>query len=266
MTQGGGETSFKALAGSALLAASATGSAAPLQGSFPVVELRQYTLHEGQRETLVELFDREFVDSQEALGMKIIGTFIDLDRPNRFVWLRGYQDMETRADKLTAFYSGPVWKANREAANATMIDSDNVLLLRAPDPTAQFKLSPTRPGAGDNAPAGIIVGTIYYLKTEPGEALQTFQTSVMPRLKEKGVSPIAWFVPETAANNFPALPVREGERVLVWFAPFASAGEYEARRNDIEAAAKALEPMLERHPELLRLKPTPRSQLRGIVD
>ena len=48
---------------------------APPQTCCPIVELRQYTLHPGQRDVLIDLFDREFVESQEALGMKIIGQF-----------------------------------------------------------------------------------------------------------------------------------------------------------------------------------------------
>jgi hypothetical protein len=59
------------------------------QTCWPIVELRQYTLHPGQRDVLIDLFDREFVESQEALGMKVIGQFRDLDNPDRFVWLRG---------------------------------------------------------------------------------------------------------------------------------------------------------------------------------
>jgi hypothetical protein len=39
----------------------------------PVVELRQYTLKPGQREVLIDLFDKYFVESQEAAGMTIIG-------------------------------------------------------------------------------------------------------------------------------------------------------------------------------------------------
>jgi hypothetical protein len=95
-----------------------------------VVELRRYALRPGQRETLVELFDREFVESQEAVGMEILGQFRDLDDPDSFVWLRGFSDMQTRKHGLEAFYGGPVWKAHAAAANATMIDVDNVLLLR----------------------------------------------------------------------------------------------------------------------------------------
>jgi len=41
----------------------------------PIVELRQYTLHPGKRDVLIDLFDREFVESREALGMKVIGQF-----------------------------------------------------------------------------------------------------------------------------------------------------------------------------------------------
>ena len=113
-------------------------AAADPQTCCPIVELRQYTLHPGQRDVLIDLFDREFVESQEALGMKVIGQFRDLDNPNRFVWLRGFRDMPSRAQALKDFYGGPVWKAHREAANATMIDSNNVLLLHPATPTSGF--------------------------------------------------------------------------------------------------------------------------------
>src|SRR5580698_2965519 len=104
----------------------------------PIVELRQYTLHPGMRDVLIDLFDREFIESQETLGMAVIGQFRDVDDPDRFVWLRGFHDMATRADGLKGFYCGPVWKEHRDAANATMIDSDNVLLLRPAQPESGF--------------------------------------------------------------------------------------------------------------------------------
>lgn len=61
-----------------------------------VVELRQYRLRPGQREILIELFERELIEPQEAVGMQVLGQFRDLDRPDRFVWLRGFSDMEAR--------------------------------------------------------------------------------------------------------------------------------------------------------------------------
>ena len=132
----------------------------------PVLELRQYTLRPGMRETLIELFEREFVESQEALGMTLVGQFRDLDDPNRFVWLRGFADMTTRAQALQHFYGGPIWKAHREAANETMIDFDNVLLLRPARLASGFLLDNAerqRPGATDDPP-GLVMATIYHLR------------------------------------------------------------------------------------------------------
>src|SRR6266536_3819998 len=112
----------------------------PPQTCCPIVELRQYTLHPGKRDVLIDLFDREFIEPQEAIRIKVIGQFRDVDDPDRFVWLRGFRDMASRAKALQDFYGGPVWKAHREAANATMVDSDNVLLLHSATPAYGFSL------------------------------------------------------------------------------------------------------------------------------
>lgn len=243
-------------------AAMALTGAAPAARSFPIVELRQYTLHDGQRDTLVNLFEREFVESQEALGMKIVGTFRDVDRPNRFVWIRGFTGMDARLAGLSAFYDGPVWHAHRSEANATMIDSDNVLLLHAPATGATFGEQPARPSVDEKRPAGRIVATIYYLKSDPTAAAAGFERDVLPKLRASGVPVLAWFTSETAANNYPRLPVREGEHVLVWFARFASIADYDAHKAAIEKGAGGMGSQLARDPEVLRLEPTDRSELR----
>jgi NIPSNAP len=141
----------------------------------PVVELRQYTLHPGNRDVLIDLFDREFVETQEEVGIKIIGQFRDLDHQDHFVWLRGFRDMTARAKALNDFYNGPVWKAHREAANATMIDSDNVLLLCPAFPTSGFSLENLKrpPVGSEEVPTSLVVATIYY-----------FPAPVAPRLHQ----------------------------------------------------------------------------------
>ncbi len=176
-----------------------------------IYELRQYALRPGQRDVLIELFEREFVESQEALGMSLPGLFRDLDDPDKFVWIRGFPDMETRKRALTDFYSGPVWKRHAVAANATMIDVDNVLLLR---PVVDFP--PASPPGGD-----LITVQIGPLPAPPvpGEVIAALETI-------------------DVENNFPALPVREGENLFVWFRRGAIADAY------------------------LRLAPTERSTLR----
>ncbi len=128
-------------------------------------------MHPGKRDVLIDLFDREFIESQEVLGIRIIGQFRDLDNPDRFVWLRGFPDMAARAEGLQAFYGGPVWKAHRDAANATMIDSDNVLLLRPARATSGFQLDDGHrpPAEMINSPDGIVIATIYYFNAPVGE-------------------------------------------------------------------------------------------------
>ena len=260
-----------ALAGlaAALLGAQAPAEAEPAP-AFSIVELRQYTLRPGQRDILIALFDREFVETQEATGMKVIGQFRDLDNPDRFVWLRGFSDMESRAAGLAAFYSGPAWQAHREAANATMVDSDNVLLLRAPEPAAAFGPQPERPAAGAGAPAPnrIIVATIYTLRGDPAQAARFFVDAMVPLLDDAGIPVLAWLVTEPSPNNFPALPVRENERVLVWFSRFDGVAEHRHLSEVMAASpqwaeiAPRLDALLVRPPEVLRLAPTARSEMR----
>ena len=221
------------------------------------------------RDTLTELFDREFVESQEALGMHIIGQFRDLDDRDRFVWLRGFPDMARRAEALQAFYGGPVWKAHREAANATMIDSDNVLLLHPARANSGFQLDTSiRPAAGmSNSSEGLVIATIYYFNAPVSATfVDFFERELKPALTEVGAPILAYFVTENSANTFPALPVREGEQVFVWFSRFANMTAYE----DFDAAftertelARELTSRLRGLPEVLKLSPTNRSQLRG---
>src|SRR5262249_22941116 len=178
----------------------------------PVVELRQYTLVPGQREVLISLFERHFIESQEATGMTVIGQFRDLNNPDRFVWLRGFADMVSRAQQLGEFYGGPIWKEHRDAANATMIDSDNVLLLRPASLTSGFQLEQAKRalvGSTVNR-EDLLVATMYHLgKTKGAEFVAFFERELQPRLTKAGVSVRAAFVTETHLNTFPRLPVRE---------------------------------------------------------
>jgi hypothetical protein len=234
-------------------------------GCCPVVELRQYTLRPGQRDVLVELFDREFVESQEAVGMELIGQFRDLDRPDRFVWLRGFPDMERRRIALEAFYGGAVWKAHSTAANVTMVDVDDVLLLRPPAATSGFGPQPPRPAPGTRTPASMVAATICSLDGPADVAV--LGRELLAALATTGSPALATFVEEPSENTFPALPVRTGEHVLVWIQRLAASdpaagGSPDAQLRAAGAVAHELLPNLAAAPVQLRLEPTPRSRLR----
>ncbi|CAH0201478.1 hypothetical protein SRABI118_01747 [Massilia sp. Bi118] len=236
----------------------------------PVVELRQYTMYPGKRDELISLFEERFVESQEAVGMRIAATFRDLAGPNRFVWVRGFTDMQARHEALTAFYYGPVWQANRERANATLEDNDNVLLLKPAFAGSGFVLDGlARPALGASAGGRLVVATIHYLRADtlPGFAA-AFRRDMAPLLERSGARILAQYVSEKSRNTFARLPVREKEYVFVSFAAFDDADAYVRQQRALAAdeswrgvlAAHAAE--MARAPETLLLEPTGRSLVR----
>lgn len=237
-----------------------------------VLELRQYTLHPGKRDVLIGIFDRNFVEGQEEQGMRVIGQFRDLDRSDRFVWLRSFADMPSRATALNHFYFGPVWQAHREAANATMVDSDNVLLLKPARPETGFTVSdkPRLPLDASGHGDGLVVGSVVYLRPSiPGKFEDFFEHELRPQLQRAGASIVAELVSDRSANNFPRLPVRESENVFVWFMVFKDAAAFDTQRRALMESPQWRElvgklSLWTYQPiETLRLQPTARSRLQA---
>jgi hypothetical protein len=244
--------------------------APPALEDCAVIELRDYLMQPNQRDVLIELFEHEFIETQEAVGMRVMGQFRDLDRPDHFVWLRGFAEMTARQRGLEAFYGGDVWRAHRNAANATMIDSDNVRLLRHARP-AWALASPAAPRPHRDAeaalPQSVFVLMVAALAAAPDDAFKrTFERTALPLLRECGLMPIAVFETEPASNNFPRLPVREGEPVFAWLSRSASAAQADqalARWDASPRAAAAVWPRLGiGSVQRMRLQPCARSWLR----
>lgn len=255
-------TRRSAMIASAVSLGAGAALATPASGS--VVELRQYKIVPGRRDAMIALFDRAFVESQEALGMRLVGQFRALDDPDRFVWIREFRDMADRARALEAFYSGPIWQSHRGEANPMLDDNDNVLLLRPAAPGAGFAPSPPR--TSPPGPAGLVAVHVWHLWKEPDAALaEAFRTVLRPELEAAGLTVLAAHLPERAANNFPRLPVREGEKVFVWFTWVPTPQTHDeamARLEKRPAWSAFVAERLERQPQVLRLAPTPRSALR----
>ncbi len=148
---------------------------------------------------------------QQAVGITVGGRFLDLDDPDRFVWRRAFPDMAHRRRALEAFYTGPVWREHRDTANATMIDSDDVLLLRGPGFTPQ-------PGTSE----------VFATVCHPTDSAD-FDTYAARHLGPEH----ALHRTEHAENDFPRLPVRTGEDVRIWFGP-AEPAPWPAQRLRLE--------------------------------
>ncbi|GAB2795784.1 NIPSNAP family protein [Streptomyces chlorus] len=239
-----------------------------LVGPPAVIELRQYTLRPRRRDDLIELFDREFVESQEDVGASVLGQFRNLDDPNRFVWLRGFPDMAARHRALTDFYGGPVWTEHGPQANDTMLDSDDVLLLRPVSARDGFTGSlSARPPVGAPAPDRFVSATVWSFP--PGRqngGIALIRDGLLPALQETGPAPLALLTTEHAHNTFARLPVRAGVNVAAIFTSYPDESAHRRHLADMLAhplARDEILPGLEREqtaaPQVLRLRPTGRS-------
>lgn len=245
------------------------GDGSPEQVGPTVIELRQYELVPRQREVLLGLFEDRFVESQEDLGMAVLGHFRDLDTPDRFVWLRGFPDMQTRPGALGRFYSGPVWGAHSDAANATMLDSDNVLLLRPHGPTA-FPVGGRVPAGARTTPPSVVVVTTFLFREPVGQHVLSLVDAEGKFLHSapEGSTAIALLRTETAPNNYPALPVREGEHAVVRIVRYDSVNAHLAHRRHLARTSGwtglrgQLAPHLAETPDEKRLSPAARSLIR----
>jgi hypothetical protein len=228
-------------------------------GCGSVLELRQYTLKAGHRDALIDLFERHFVEPQEAAGMTLIVQFRDRRRADRFVWIRGFANMESRHKALETFYEGAVWAAHREEANNAMLDSDHVLLLKPARPELAFRVDF---GTGGRVPRDlgtvIVLAGVYLMpRSADAQTVSQFEQQVAPVLRANGIQIEGVFLTESAPNTFARLPVREDEHVLVWFGT-VSGGEFSRSSLDDIAGQTTLDNL---PVSLLELEPTPRSIL-----
>lgn len=174
--------------------------------------------------------------------------------------------MPARRQALENFYGGPVWAAHRDAANATMVDSDNVLLLRPAWAGAAQDLPADRavPEARGAAP-GVLDATVFHLHgPATPELLDYCRQQMDPALRAGGARHTAWYCSDASPNTFPRLPVREGEHVLLGLALFGDSDAFDtfARSGAWErGVAPGLAPWLAGAPETHRLQPTARSAL-----
>lgn len=221
---------------------------------IPIIEWRRYTLHPGQRDTLIALFDEQFLESQDEAGAAVLGQFRVDERPDLFIWLRGFASMEKRQEALMNFYSGTIWRDHREAANATMIDSDDVHLLTA----NLLAPAPGRPAKGSKTlPETRFMALVCRVK-DPTQ-VERFAGGLHKFLLESGGDVVGGFSTLDAVNNFPALPVWADDPVHIALVRFANG---DALRTWFRVLPPVLRDQLKTAPECLILHPTARSALR----
>lgn len=93
-----------------------------------IVEVRSYRIKPGRRAEFIEFFETQAIPALRLHGMKVLGPLLDIENPNKFVWLRTFPSLEERDRMKEAFYEGELWKNELEAIAMPMLDSYDVIL------------------------------------------------------------------------------------------------------------------------------------------
>jgi hypothetical protein len=234
--------------------------------NYQVVEFRRYDIAPGQRDRFVRYFDAYFPEAFEQLDCMVFGQFEDRAAPTKFVWLRGYHDINARPIVDAAFYYGPVWREHRAKVNALFPGaSDNVLLLRPLDADTGVTVLPAvDPVDEPHGAGGIVVAQIFAVKKGDEDALAQRARTAFAGYEDAKVHPAGVLVTLDVPNNFPQLPIRSDGPFLVWLGVVendAALKTFEVRASRVERSLESTG-MLRGTPERLVLDPAPRSRLR----
>jgi hypothetical protein len=182
-----------------------------------VIELRNYLLKPGTRERFIKYFGDHFLESQN--GARVLAPFRIKGENDRFFWIRGFEDMQSRLAFLRGFYEqGEVWKRFGPDANEMMLDSDHVHLLKPL--SSSFDLDEL-----ENE-AGVVVIEFYLAKANQlDQLIASFETDYLSCLKNKPTLLIS----EMAFNDFPRLPVIQDPNLLVMINSYGDESEYQSQ-------------------------------------
>ncbi len=226
--------------------------------TIKVLELRNYILKPGKRDDFINYFEKHFITSQNILGGYVLGQFRIKGVENRFVWLRGFDDMAARSTYLPEFYrKSLVWKKFKAGANALIDDNDHVYLLKPLNDSG----NPTEESKGINANdfakhKGIVVIDYYTANDGKLDELINLYKRHFPKANNTSL-----WVTELTPNDFPSLPVIQDKNLLVSITFYKDEEEYESKLKVTESN-KDLQNQLEKllkNKETMTIYPTKKS-------
>ena len=96
-----------------------------------IVEVRSYRIKPGKRAEFIKLFETKAVPAQRTHGMRILGPLLDVENPNKFVFLRSFPSLEAREQMKNDFYESEYWKNELEPIAMPLLDSYDVILCES---------------------------------------------------------------------------------------------------------------------------------------
>lgn len=181
-----------------------------------VIELRNYVIKHGLRDSFISYFEENLIQPQEELKGYLPGRYRVKGAEDNFCWIRGFKDMKERSTFLPAFYYGHLWKQHKAMANSMLANNDNVYLLH-PLSLRDDSLMPVK--SINNSLLlpyrGIAVIEYYTANTKLDQLLKLFAKEYLPLVRECGVQNFTVWTSVLEENDFPGLPVFQDKNLLV---------------------------------------------------
>jgi hypothetical protein len=196
-----------------------------------VIELRNYLLKPGTRDEFINYFKNHFIDSQKSMGAAVPAMFTIKNEPDRFFWIRGFDNMNQRSQFLPAFYGGEVWKKFGPAANDMMLEWHNVYLVKPlADKVASF----------ENKEGIYVVDFYRSIDKELGPLIHLFNNEWIPLHVLKNITNATLWVSETELNDFPRLPVYQHEDLLIVITHYRNEDKYQSMQKNLTTSYKKM--------------------------
>jgi hypothetical protein len=103
-------------------------------------ELRQYRARPGCRDDLVRLMEETVIPFQISRGMVVVGSFVAIEDPDLYVWIRRFEDEADRQRLYAAVYESEQWKEEIAPQIGPLLDRERmVITLLRPTPKSVIR-------------------------------------------------------------------------------------------------------------------------------
>ena len=97
-------------------------------------ELKEYWAKPGQRDRYVKFHEEVVIPFQISKGMVIVGSFVDQEDEDHYVWMRRFSSEQERERLYTAVFESETWKNDIAPKSHELLDFERSLVTRI-DPT-----------------------------------------------------------------------------------------------------------------------------------
>lgn len=196
-----------------LSVAAQTGAAPTIQ----VIELRNYTLVQGQRLRFVEFMNQVIIPRQESLQGYILNQCSLQNSDSNYVWIRAFKSMDSRHKFLRDFYKSEYWKQHRAETNSMLTNIEYIYLLK-PIKLQNHQVDTLYSLPMSLWPSTKPVAVVQFFKPNPetsrAQLLDWLASEYATVLKQAMAPTTFWWISEMRKNEFWLAAIQDPELVV----------------------------------------------------